>query len=132
MTTHWTEGRREDAARRARLNKPWLYSTGPRTPLGKKKSSRNSLKHGYYNQEKVILRWYLRLCALRLKQAKGYFVIQKNKHRIFKKTRNELIQKNYKPTLSPLKFTDKIFKYGHLFGLNPDSGVDLNLKTSHS
>jgi hypothetical protein len=124
MPTHWTDGQRADAARRARLNRPWLYATGPRTARGKQKSSRNSLKHGYYSQEKEILRWYLRLCALRLKQIKGFFLIQQDKHRIFKKTRNELSKKNYKPSLKPLRFTDKLFKYRHLFELerNPDQG----------
>jgi hypothetical protein len=123
MPTPWTDGQRADAARRARLNRPWLYSTGPRTATGKQKSARNSLKHGYYTYEKQILRWYLRLCTLRLKQVKGFYIIQKRKHAIYKETRNELTRKNGKPNLKPLKFTLKYTKYAHIFKLPPMTGV---------
>ena len=31
--------------------KPWLHSTGPRTPEGKRRSSQNARKHGRYSRE---------------------------------------------------------------------------------
>ena len=32
-------------------NKPWLHSTGPRTPEGKRRVSQNARKHGRYSRE---------------------------------------------------------------------------------
>lgn len=43
---HWTEVRRERQAELIRARKPWLRATGPKTAQGKKRSSRNALKHG--------------------------------------------------------------------------------------
>ena len=95
MPRHWTDKHREEAARRARLARPWNYSTGPRTPAGKQISSRNSYKHGHYSFEKTVLGWYVRLCSLRLKQLKAKQIreewIKNPKPRGIKKFRNELI-----------------------------------------
>lgn len=41
-----TEAGRQRLREAARRNKPWLKSTGPRTPGGKAISSQNALKHG--------------------------------------------------------------------------------------
>ncbi|MGB4058279.1 MAG: hypothetical protein WBK77_09375 [Alphaproteobacteria bacterium] len=45
----WTQEERARQADLIRQNKPWEKSTGPRTAEGKAQSSKNSLKHGFYN-----------------------------------------------------------------------------------
>lgn len=42
----WTPERRAAQAERARALKPWMQSTGPRTKAGKKRVSKNAIKHG--------------------------------------------------------------------------------------
>lgn len=42
----WTLDQRLQQAQRIRQQKPWEYSTGPKTPEGKAVSQKNSLKHG--------------------------------------------------------------------------------------
>lgn len=37
----------------ARRNQPWQYSTGPRTAKGKRVSSRNALRLGFYTAEQI-------------------------------------------------------------------------------
>ena len=69
----WTDEQRQQAADRARIYRPWASSTGPRTVLGKFRASRNSLKHGRFTYEKKLMRWYLRLAVMRLKQLKTHF-----------------------------------------------------------
>ena len=83
----WTELQHQQAALRAHLNRPWQYSTGPRTLLGKLKSSRNSYKHGSFSYEKQLLRWYVRLSVMRIKQIKTHLAYQNQKRE------NELIAK---------------------------------------
>ena len=63
----WTDAQRQAAADRARQNRPWQHSTGPRTVAGKRRAARNSYKHGYFTMEHQVLRWYIRLAALRVK-----------------------------------------------------------------
>lgn len=46
MPRIWTQEQRAAQAARIRANKPWEKSTGPVTKAGKKRSSRNALKHG--------------------------------------------------------------------------------------
>ncbi len=46
MPRIWTQEQRDAQAARIRANKPWEKSTGPVTKAGKKRSSRNALKHG--------------------------------------------------------------------------------------
>jgi len=45
MSSCWTPERRAAAAARIRLHQPWLQSTGPRSTLGKARSSRNAFKN---------------------------------------------------------------------------------------
>jgi len=40
----WTDGRRRQQAERIRDWQPWKHSTGPCTPEGKAKASRNAFK----------------------------------------------------------------------------------------
>lgn len=42
----WTPERRAAQAARILARKPWLKSTGPRSPAGKKRCRMNGLKHG--------------------------------------------------------------------------------------
>ena len=56
----WTEERRRAQAERARAQKPWLKSTGPRSVEGKKIASRNSYKHGLRSAPVHNLRKYMR------------------------------------------------------------------------
>jgi hypothetical protein len=42
----WTEERRHQQAKRIHRWKPWEHSTGPRTPAGKDRSSRNAFNGG--------------------------------------------------------------------------------------
>ena len=42
----WTLEQRLQQAQRIRQQKPWNYSTGPKTPQGKAISRKNSFKHG--------------------------------------------------------------------------------------
>jgi hypothetical protein len=46
MANAWPQERREMAAELIRARQPWLKSTGPRTPEGKARSSRNAWKGG--------------------------------------------------------------------------------------
>jgi hypothetical protein len=46
----WNYERAEQARQRIAISKPWLYSTGAITNLGKKIVSRNALKHGLYSK----------------------------------------------------------------------------------
>jgi hypothetical protein len=50
MANGWTPERRARAADAIRHWKPWERSTGPRTPDGKAKSSRNAWKGGFRAQ----------------------------------------------------------------------------------
>jgi len=45
-STGWTVEKRARMARRIKIFKPWLKSTGPRTALGKKRVSQNAYRHG--------------------------------------------------------------------------------------
>ncbi|WP_445631154.1 hypothetical protein [Nostoc sp. DSM 114167] len=48
--TGWNHERAEEARQRIKTTKPWLYSTGAITNLGKKIVSRNAFKHGLYSK----------------------------------------------------------------------------------
>ena len=115
MPRQWTDEQRAEASKRAILHQPWKKSTGPRSITGKKKSARNSYKHGYFSCENQVIRWYIRLAALRLKQIKAH------RNMRLDKLRNELIAQrspkgNFKPdimafypymTKDPFKFFSK-------------------------
>lgn len=47
----WSPERVAAQRQRCMEQKPWRYSTGARTPLGKAISSQNSYKHGLYSFE---------------------------------------------------------------------------------
>lgn len=59
MSNGWTEERRQRQAERCRTNKPWEKATGPKTDIGKARSSLNALKHGMRCREVDQLRYVL-------------------------------------------------------------------------
>ena len=56
MADPWTPERRARQAELIRTWQPWTRSTGPRTPEGKAKASRNAWKGGYWQQLKELRR----------------------------------------------------------------------------
>ena len=85
----WTDAQREEQSRQLKSRQIWLKSTGPRSARGKSLSSRNSYKHGRYSFSRIVLGWYVRLAALRVKQAKiGWMRHEQN-------YRNELIARGH-------------------------------------
>lgn len=67
----WTPERRAKQAEWMRQNKPWLKSTGPRTPAGKEAVKHNALKHGYRSED------YAELIALLREQEKFRRCVEK-------------------------------------------------------
>jgi hypothetical protein len=63
----WPPERRARQAARARLMKPWLHSTGPRTEAGKARVAMNGLRHGCRSRAWQLkaqrIRRAIRLCA---------------------------------------------------------------------
>ncbi len=61
--------------------KPWLHSTGAKTPEGKRTCSLNALKHGGYSRtskaQLKLMRQYLKQCTQHLDDA----MIQLGRHR---------------------------------------------------
>lgn len=62
----WTPERRQRQAALIRATRPWEHSTGPRTPEGKRRSSRNAVRGGQREQEREGLRRTQRLLSLAL------------------------------------------------------------------
>lgn len=56
MADPWTPERRARQAELIRTWQPWTRSTGPRTPEGKAKASRNAWKGGHWQQIKELRR----------------------------------------------------------------------------
>ena len=54
-TQGWSPERRAAQAARARSQKPWLKSTGPRTSAGKRRCRMNGLKHGHRSKNMRLL-----------------------------------------------------------------------------
>ena len=54
MATPWTLERRQRQAELIRSWKPWEQSTGPRTPEGKARVSRNAWKGGHRAQLRAL------------------------------------------------------------------------------
>ena len=64
----WTEEQKRRQSEKIRQLKPWLKSTGPKTEEGKKKVSKNNLKHGLRTEAAQELRQLLREQAEILKR----------------------------------------------------------------
>lgn len=47
----WTELEKLKQSQLIRQTKPWRFSTGPKTQVGKERSKMNALKHGACNAE---------------------------------------------------------------------------------
>lgn len=79
----WDYARAQAARERIAVSKPWLYSTGARTNLGKLIVRRNSLKHGLYNkvlQSSTLeyVEFSVTPADLQLKEEINYTSIEKN------------------------------------------------------
>ena len=66
MATSWTPERRARQAVLIRTWKPWQQATGPRTPDGKAKASRNAYKGGHW----LMLRELSRLVNTEIRAAR--------------------------------------------------------------
>ena len=62
ITKGWPPERRRQQAERAKKNKPWENSTGPKTVSGKQTSSQNAYQHGRRSLRYIIA--YRRLSQL--------------------------------------------------------------------
>jgi len=62
----WSAERRARQAELVKTWRPWLRSTGPKTPSGKTKSAANAVKHGVRSRDTITelrqLRRLLRRC----------------------------------------------------------------------
>lgn len=67
----WSEEARAKQAERIRLQKPWEHSTGPKTEAGKKKTSRNAVKHGHRSARTKRFKKILRDAKVYLKKVKA-------------------------------------------------------------
>jgi hypothetical protein len=56
MATAWTSERRTRQAELIRTWKPWTQATGPRTPDGKAKASRNAWSGGHWRELRELSR----------------------------------------------------------------------------
>lgn len=69
----WSARRRKQQACNARRNKPWKNATGPKTPEGKAKVSRNAYKSGAYAADMEHLRQALKYNRLFLKHVRAHY-----------------------------------------------------------
>ena len=72
VTRGWKPERRAAQAARARAQKPWLKSTGPRTEQGRKNSRMNAYKHGMRSECCREIKALLRRQAAFLENVRKY------------------------------------------------------------
>ena len=68
---HWTPTERQQQAQLIRKQKPWLHSTGARTPKGKQKSKMNARKDGLYCKEMRELNQFISNCRKQINGING-------------------------------------------------------------
>ena len=56
MSNGWTSERRKQQGAAIRRWRPWEHSTGPRSPEGKARSSRNAYRGGLREKERALFR----------------------------------------------------------------------------
>ena len=104
----WTPEARLAQAHKIKAQKPWLHSTGPRTPAGKARVARNAIQHG--NRSRTMKRFhhllrvqsmFLKLYALKASQPAVCGPIPQN-------SRAAMSDKNlatlFQPCHNPLEF----------------------------
>ena len=64
ITRGWPPKRRKEQAERCKKNKPWRFSTGPKSDEGKKRVKNNSLKHARRSNAMIELKKALRMQKL--------------------------------------------------------------------
>lgn len=67
---HWTLEERLKQAQLIRNQKPWLQSTGARTPQGKAKSRMNSYRYGGHTDYMRKVSYFISECRRALKDIK--------------------------------------------------------------
>jgi len=72
----WTPGRRALQAAVARRDKPWRYSTGPRTDAGKARCAMNAMRHGGRSRAHILemrrIRRVLRMCEQNIRILRAF------------------------------------------------------------
>ncbi len=97
---NWTAPQRQQQSARIRAEKIWLKSTGPKTDSGKKRSSRNAVKHGMRSARVAAFKKLLRLQNQLLEKLK-------------KRERIERAKRRYVIAMLKMGYTAKTFKKFH-------------------
>ena len=113
----WTEEARRKQSEIQMARKSWRHSTGPKTKAGKKRASRNSLKHGMESEQTKRFKRLLKRDVKRLKDIKILWREQLRR----RKAAYRLIRNIY-PTLATFRALQTVIvnRYGAI--IMPETG----------